>query len=69
MKLLPKCLDTVSHPVRVRITTMSTTDYSPKIEVITSVQRRCRWSGSEKRRCQVVGGAQHASDLLARSCG
>lgn len=29
---------------------MSMTDRSPKIEVITSVQRRRRWSGSEKMR-------------------
>jgi transposase len=30
--------------------TVSMTDRSPKIEVITSVQRRRRWSGSEKMR-------------------
>ena len=29
---------------------MSMTDHSPKIEVITSVQRRRRWSAAEKMR-------------------
>jgi transposase len=30
--------------------TVSMTDHSPRIEVITSVQRRRRWSGPEKMR-------------------
>jgi transposase len=47
--------------------TVSMTDHSPKIEVITSVQRRRRWSAAEKMR-MVEGTYQPGGSTGSSRC-
>ena len=42
--------DTVFHLASVRHTTVSMTNPADRVEIITSVQRRRRWTASEKVR-------------------
>src|ERR1700733_14156031 len=46
----PNGPDTVSHLASVRHTTVSMTNAPDRVEIITSVQRRRRWTASEKVR-------------------
>ena len=46
----PNRPDTVSHLASVRHTTVSMTNAPDRVEIITSVQRRRRWTASEKVR-------------------
>src|SRR5262245_7779936 len=48
MRQPPNRLDTVSHLASVRHTTVSMTNPADRVEIITSVQRRRRWTVSEK---------------------
>src|SRR5262252_10579371 len=47
--------DTVSHLASVRHTTVSMTNSTNRVEIITSVQRRRRWSAPEKVRMVRAG--------------
>src|SRR6266511_336578 len=50
MRQPPNGPDTVSHLASVRHTTVSMTNPADRVEIITSVQRRRRWTASEKVR-------------------
>src|SRR5262249_21605518 len=50
MRQPPNRPDTVSHLASVRHTTVSMTNPADRVEIITSVQRRRRWTASEKVR-------------------
>src|SRR6266699_349045 len=49
-EIAPNRPDTVSHLASVRHTTVSKNNNTERVEIITSVQRRRRWTASEKVR-------------------
>jgi hypothetical protein len=49
-EIAPERPDTVSHLASVRLTTVSMTNPTNHVEIITSVRRRRRWTASEKVR-------------------